>query len=62
MKKTGDGNVKKKLGYVLTMCVLSLVLIFSGPMNAKADFGDFSGSSDYGGGWDSGGSDWSSDW
>ena len=40
---------------VFVLCILLMML----PAFAGADFGDFSGDSDYGGGWDSG-SDWSS--
>ena len=40
---------------VFVLCILLMAL----PAFAGADFGDFSGDSDYGGGWDSG-SDWSS--
>ena len=40
---------------VFVLCILLMML----PAFAGADFGDFSGDSDYGGSWDSG-SDWSS--
>ena len=40
---------------VFVLCILLMAL----PAFAGADFGDFSGDSDYGGSWDSG-SDWSS--
>ena len=39
---------------VFVLCILLMML----PAFAGADFGDFSGDSDYGGSWDSG-SDWS---
>jgi len=47
--------MRKKI--LCLLCVLCLVLLL--PMNAIADFGDFSGSSDFGSGWDSG-SSWDS--
>ncbi|MBO6149222.1 MAG: zinc-ribbon domain-containing transport protein [Lachnospiraceae bacterium] len=65
---------KKKRNFKRTFLIIMLLslLCFSGlnmfaPLEARADFGDFSGDTDYGsddsGGWDSGGSDdnWSSD-
>lgn len=50
----------KKLFRIIPVIVLILGLIIV-PMKVRAlDFGDFSGDSDYGGGWDSGGDSWDS--
>lgn len=51
--------MKKRFFGILAVLFLAGAVLFTRPVLTKADFGDFSGSSDYGGGgWDSGGSDW----
>ncbi len=51
--------MKKILRFIpVIVMILGLVIL---PLKGRAmDFGDFSGDSDFGGGWDSGGSDWDS--
>ena len=52
----------KKIGKYLIIIVMMLGLFIT-PLTARGlDFGDFSGDSDFGGGWDSGDSGWDSGW